>query len=1049
MKLFKDISFWCIVLAIVVVMVVHHFLSKGQLIEGNTNDEKCGTGSGIPCCWYNMWQDVEGGEDIPSDIPNELENLKTDGTVYLPLSMSGGKPTPEERTEGTWQECQQRCIDTPGCVYFNRFENGSRTSCFITDGREGEQIGFGPQGLPSDDNKTTHSGRAATLRENIPEDKRFGLDQCKCAAAGGEPTEGWPDTGTPIDQSALQYGDNRISSEVDCSSTPTPSSCDAYGHSIPISIDPTKATHFKCLVKSEVDGHLSDKAVSLGMDISGIDTNSDNFQITIRDTMLNHISIRDSYGLDGNAPQSAIDDLLEEKRLLRLKYGLAKDASDTDIKQKQDEQRRKYGIPLDASEEDLEDAIIKRELQADLYGIDADSETWVEDLDKAMELRGSTALEREQAKYCPTKPDCNEGELKIAKDAWNKIRTDLNLPINATNEQVSAAIAAGPLYDFNTHTFTNCGKDGRYGPTLSECRNAYAPDGESDSGPSSWVNNGSFFAVRGAFDGERTHGGIQVWTVPVTGEYDIDVYGASGGAGTNDASKGGRGARIKGRFTLTKGDLYWIIVGQMGTMAVNRYSGGGGGGGSFFVKVPNNDNVAIFNTSKANITMSNLLIAAGGGGGSSYGGSSTGVQKVGEDASGSPVDSDGAGGVQGAGFSSGGGGGFLLDGGGRNPTHFAGERLRVTTGGYGFKTGGLIGGEGSDTHYQPGIHGGFGGGGGSSAHAGGGGGGATGGSGPPGSWSADPNGRAGTSYIDGNSGTPETGFSPSASTLSHPANGQIIITLIKVLEGLPEPNTLENIYTDGRWFIPLNGIEVDGKLLAQTQTETWEECRDRCLDTTDCKFFNRFSSGGCHITHGRDGHEFRPGNPTSHSGTAAFMKREVTLPMPEEIDGDNYSAVTGGTVDCSASDMKFLGVADSIRHNGHSSNWGTSMIDVVSGDGKVQDYITRDEELPCDKYYYYKPHTLSNLETEEGGGWFQSIGDNGVSPSGFYTLQSIGGKNCTNYAVRTNDSTISDYACSDQGSRRIEDPNIPNPSEAILTGLGISSEESVITSDDD
>ena len=48
MKLFKDISFWCIVLAIVVVMVVHHFLSKGQLIEGNTNDEKCGTGSGIP-----------------------------------------------------------------------------------------------------------------------------------------------------------------------------------------------------------------------------------------------------------------------------------------------------------------------------------------------------------------------------------------------------------------------------------------------------------------------------------------------------------------------------------------------------------------------------------------------------------------------------------------------------------------------------------------------------------------------------------------------------------------------------------------------------------------------------------------------------------------------------------------------------------------------------------------------------------------------------------------------------------------------------------------
>ena len=39
MKILKDISFWCIVLAIVVVMVVHHMLSKGQVIEGNTNGE--------------------------------------------------------------------------------------------------------------------------------------------------------------------------------------------------------------------------------------------------------------------------------------------------------------------------------------------------------------------------------------------------------------------------------------------------------------------------------------------------------------------------------------------------------------------------------------------------------------------------------------------------------------------------------------------------------------------------------------------------------------------------------------------------------------------------------------------------------------------------------------------------------------------------------------------------------------------------------------------------------------------------------------------------
>ena len=39
MKVFKDISFWCIVLAIVVFMVAHHILSDKPLIEGNENEE--------------------------------------------------------------------------------------------------------------------------------------------------------------------------------------------------------------------------------------------------------------------------------------------------------------------------------------------------------------------------------------------------------------------------------------------------------------------------------------------------------------------------------------------------------------------------------------------------------------------------------------------------------------------------------------------------------------------------------------------------------------------------------------------------------------------------------------------------------------------------------------------------------------------------------------------------------------------------------------------------------------------------------------------------
>ena len=61
MKHFKDISFWCIVLGVVVIMVVHHILShKSDIIEGQQNDTvKCGSTedeeTGNPCCDYDLW----------------------------------------------------------------------------------------------------------------------------------------------------------------------------------------------------------------------------------------------------------------------------------------------------------------------------------------------------------------------------------------------------------------------------------------------------------------------------------------------------------------------------------------------------------------------------------------------------------------------------------------------------------------------------------------------------------------------------------------------------------------------------------------------------------------------------------------------------------------------------------------------------------------------------------------------------------------------------------------------------------------------------------
>jgi hypothetical protein len=123
-----------------------------------------------------------------------------------------------------------------------------------------------------------------------------------------------------------------------------------------------------------------------------------------------------------------------------------------------------------------------------------------------------------------------------------------------------------------TFTFSTCGATGAAGPTQTMCTTAYAGN------PSVTVA-----------------GGIQSWTVPVSGTYTITGTGAQGASG--DAGfVGGRGAQVSGQFNLTAGQVLQLVVGQQG---VGQSSGtnGGGGGGSFVVSsgVP-------------------LLVAGGGGG---------------------------------------------------------------------------------------------------------------------------------------------------------------------------------------------------------------------------------------------------------------------------------------------------------------------------------------------------------------------------------------------------------------------------------------------------
>ena len=87
--------------------------------------------------------------------------------------------------------------------------------------------------------------------------------------------------------------------------------------------------------------------------------------------------------------------------------------------------------------------------------------------------------------------------------------------------------------------------------------------------------------------------------MPYTGNYRIEAIGAAGGYDqrANSALYRGRGARMIGTFSLSKGEIIQILVGQEGGINRDLYSSGGGGG-TFVVRGNNTS-----------------LIMAGGGGG--------------------------------------------------------------------------------------------------------------------------------------------------------------------------------------------------------------------------------------------------------------------------------------------------------------------------------------------------------------------------------------------------------------------------------------------------
>jgi len=140
------------------------------------------------------------------------------------------------------------------------------------------------------------------------------------------------------------------------------------------------------------------------------------------------------------------------------------------------------------------------------------------------------------------------------------------------NVSISSFAGAQALYTLtsNTHTFTSGGVTGRVGPDLATLRASYTT-------AAAWRDT---YLQQGSFQG------YQDWTVPVSGIYEFDARGASGfdGAGAGGV---GRGAIVKGRVSLTKGEIITIVCGQTG-VAPTSGAAGGSGGGTFVVRKAGN-----------------------------------------------------------------------------------------------------------------------------------------------------------------------------------------------------------------------------------------------------------------------------------------------------------------------------------------------------------------------------------------------------------------------------------------------------------------------------
>ena len=296
-------------------------------------------------------------------------------------------------------------------------------------------------------------------------------------------------------------------------------------------------------------------------------------------------------------------------------------------------------------------------------------------------------------------------------DAAGNIATSVSRTVNVVQPP------SGPW------NFTNAGVTGRTGPTQAQVNTAYA---------------GGSLASKVTINTQ----GIQEWTVPATGTYSIEAFGAQGGSASGP---GGLGARMNGNFDLAAGEVLKVLVGQQGSSS----NGGSGGGGTFVVKSVNN---------------LKLVIAGGGGGTGNGGGSSGSGSQKHAVVSASGVDGAQFNEVGGAGGTNGGGGGTSIVPSNSGWPGFGGAGFsgNGSGGSESFLNGGLAG-----TGFSNNSPGGFGGGGGGGQWGAGGGGGHSGG------------GNSTRHAVGGGGGSYNSGTSQNNTAAANQGHGKVTITWVE------------------------------------------------------------------------------------------------------------------------------------------------------------------------------------------------------------------------------------------------------------------------------